>query len=135
MPTRMRPPSSSPSDSDLDPASACSESDASDSDVDIEADASTAHESLIDESHPSLIGESHPSLFSESHRAHAPTLPSHHAHALTLTALRRESQDIYNRTRSIAEDAAFVQHVRAAYPGLPLVPNMRCGAWYTDPRL
>ncbi|KAH7925292.1 initiator tRNA phosphoribosyl transferase, partial [Leucogyrophana mollusca] len=47
--------------------------------------------------------------------------------------LRKESQDIYNRVHSIAEDAAFVRQVQRAYPTLPLLPNMRCGAWYTDP--
>ncbi|KAG5722015.1 tRNA A64-2'-O-ribosylphosphate transferase [Termitomyces sp. T112] len=52
-----------------------------------------------------------------------------------LQALRRESLDIYNRLHSIADDAAFVVHVHTFYPNIPLVPNLRCGAWYTDPAI
>ncbi|KAG1854203.1 initiator tRNA phosphoribosyl transferase [Suillus subalutaceus] len=53
--------------------------------------------------------------------------------SLAFSELRKESQDIYNRIHSIAEDAAFVDQVYRSYPRLPLIPNMRCGAWYTDP--
>ncbi|KAG1856872.1 tRNA A64-2'-O-ribosylphosphate transferase [Suillus tomentosus] len=53
--------------------------------------------------------------------------------SLALNELRKESQDIYNRIHSIAEDAAFVDQVYRSYFRLPLIPNMRCGAWYTDP--
>lgn len=53
--------------------------------------------------------------------------------ATALAELRRESQDIYNRIHSIAEDAEFVKQVRYHYDDLPLLPNMRCGAWYVDP--
>ncbi|KAI9568795.1 initiator tRNA phosphoribosyl transferase [Boletus coccyginus] len=49
--------------------------------------------------------------------------------------LRKESQSIFNRIHSIAEDAAFVREVHAHYPDLPLLPNMRCGAWYSDPKI
>ncbi|KAI0292820.1 tRNA A64-2'-O-ribosylphosphate transferase [Russula brevipes] len=49
--------------------------------------------------------------------------------------IRRESLDIYNRLHSIDADIAFVNQVRAAYPALPLIPNLRCGAWYTDPAI
>jgi len=41
--------------------------------------------------------------------------------------------DIFNRLHSIAEDVAFVNRVRNAYPEIPILPNLRCGAWYTDP--
>ncbi|KAH7883244.1 tRNA A64-2'-O-ribosylphosphate transferase, partial [Phlebopus sp. FC_14] len=61
------------------------------------------------------------------------TMSSRQATALALAELRKESQDIYNRIRSIAEDAAFVDEVRRHYKDLPLIPNMRCGAWYADP--
>ncbi|KAJ7072815.1 initiator tRNA phosphoribosyl transferase [Mycena amicta] len=47
--------------------------------------------------------------------------------------LRRESLDIYNRLHSIQHDVAFVNAVHEAYPGVPILPNLRCGAWYTDP--
>ncbi|KAF9448279.1 initiator tRNA phosphoribosyl transferase [Macrolepiota fuliginosa MF-IS2] len=50
-----------------------------------------------------------------------------------LAALRRESLDIYNRLHSIQEDTGFVNHVHGHYPNLPFLPNLRCGAWYTDP--
>ncbi|GJE90947.1 initiator tRNA phosphoribosyl transferase [Phanerochaete sordida] len=52
-----------------------------------------------------------------------------------LAHLRRESLDIFNRVHSIAEDCEFVKAVREAYPELPLVPNLRCGAWYVDPEI
>ncbi|KAG5636416.1 hypothetical protein H0H81_008126 [Sphagnurus paluster] len=52
-----------------------------------------------------------------------------------LQALRRESLDIYNRLHSIADDAQFVAQVHASYPTTPLVPNLRCGAWYADPAI
>ncbi|KAG9312145.1 initiator tRNA phosphoribosyl transferase [Chiua virens] len=55
--------------------------------------------------------------------------------AKALGELRRESQSIFNRIHSIAEDAAFVKQVYDHYPDLPLLPNMRCGAWYTDPKI
>ena len=72
--------------------------------------------------------------------------------ANVLAELRRESQSIFNRIHSIAEDAAFVQQVHDHYPDLPLLrtfisplrgypaetraaANMRCGAWYTDPSI
>ncbi|KAG6910418.1 hypothetical protein DXG01_010773 [Tephrocybe rancida] len=52
-----------------------------------------------------------------------------------LQTLRRESLDIYNRLHSIADDASFVAHVHNFYPTIPLVPNLRCGAWYADPTI
>ncbi|KAH0829130.1 initiator tRNA phosphoribosyl transferase [Lanmaoa asiatica] len=55
------------------------------------------------------------------------------AHALA--ELRRESQSIFNRIHSIAEDATFVKRVHDHYPDFPLLPNMRCGAWYTNPKI
>ncbi|KAJ3810615.1 initiator tRNA phosphoribosyl transferase [Lentinula aff. lateritia] len=53
----------------------------------------------------------------------------------TFSHLRKESLDIYNRLKSIEEDIKFVNQVHDAYPDFPLLPNLRCGAWYTDPRL
>lgn len=38
-----------------------------------------------------------------------------------LEYLRKESADIFNRLHSIAEDAAFVEHVHQAYPTIPLL--------------
>ncbi|KAF8199530.1 initiator tRNA phosphoribosyl transferase [Pholiota molesta] len=49
--------------------------------------------------------------------------------------LRKESLDIYNRLHSIEEDVVFVEQVHKAYPNIPLLPNLRCGAWYTNPAL
>ncbi|KAJ3996558.1 initiator tRNA phosphoribosyl transferase [Lentinula boryana] len=49
--------------------------------------------------------------------------------------LRKESLDIYNRLKSIEEDIQFVNQVHDAYPDFLLLPNLRCGAWYTDPSL
>ncbi|KAF7782797.1 hypothetical protein Agabi119p4_2173 [Agaricus bisporus var. burnettii] len=52
-----------------------------------------------------------------------------------LTTLRKESLDIYNRLHSIEEDITFVNYIQNHYSNLPLLPNLRCGAWYTDPAL
>ncbi|KNC98283.1 tRNA A64-2'-O-ribosylphosphate transferase [Spizellomyces punctatus DAOM BR117] len=48
-------------------------------------------------------------------------------------AIRKESRNIYNRLRSIAEDSAFVAKVASRFPHLPLIANERCGSWYLDP--
>ncbi|PFH45595.1 hypothetical protein AMATHDRAFT_158622 [Amanita thiersii Skay4041] len=53
----------------------------------------------------------------------------------TFAYLRKESLDIFNRLHSIAEDVLFVEQVHETYPHLPLLPNLRCGAWYTDPSI
>ncbi|EMD32933.1 hypothetical protein CERSUDRAFT_98945 [Gelatoporia subvermispora B] len=52
-----------------------------------------------------------------------------------LAHLRKESLDIFNRVRSIEEDVKFVAEVRTAYAVFPIIPNLRCGAWYVDPAL
>ncbi|GBE80773.1 Uncharacterized protein SCP_0304920 [Sparassis crispa] len=53
--------------------------------------------------------------------------------ALAFAYLHKESLDIYNRLHSIEEDVAFVTSVCSSYPHLPVLPNLRCGAWYVDP--
>ncbi|PPR00898.1 hypothetical protein CVT24_000383 [Panaeolus cyanescens] len=52
-----------------------------------------------------------------------------------LEYIRKESLDIYNRIHSIQEDVEFIRQVREEYSQLPLLPNLRCGAWYTDPKI
>ncbi|KAF9788173.1 initiator tRNA phosphoribosyl transferase [Thelephora terrestris] len=52
-----------------------------------------------------------------------------------LAEIRKESLDIYNRIHSIAEDALFVEQVAEQYDGYPIIPNLRCGAWYVSPGL
>ncbi|EPQ55288.1 initiator tRNA phosphoribosyl transferase [Gloeophyllum trabeum ATCC 11539] len=54
---------------------------------------------------------------------------------MALALLRKESLDIYNRLHSVAEDITFVNEVHRTYPLLPILPNLRCGAWYTDPSI
>eukprot|EP00055_Hartaetosiga_balthica_P013428 m.68809 g.68809 ORF g.68809 m.68809 type:complete len:508 (+) comp8258_c3_seq1:62-1585(+) len=45
--------------------------------------------------------------------------------------LDQESISLYNRLRSIEYDLYFVEEVSCKYyPSLPLVANLRCGAWY-----
>ncbi|KIP03423.1 hypothetical protein PHLGIDRAFT_31821 [Phlebiopsis gigantea 11061_1 CR5-6] len=58
-----------------------------------------------------------------------------HLESQALAHIRRESLDLYNRVHSIAEDCDFVNTVRQAYKDLPLIPNLRCGAWYADPAI
>ncbi|WFD21845.1 tRNA A64-2'-O-ribosylphosphate transferase [Malassezia equina] len=50
-----------------------------------------------------------------------------------LKALRREQRDLWSRLASIAHDARYVEEVCVACFPLPLIANLRCGAWYTDP--
>ncbi|CDO77522.1 hypothetical protein BN946_scf184912.g21 [Trametes cinnabarina] len=57
------------------------------------------------------------------------------ASAEALSYLRKESLDIFNRLHSIQEDIHFVHLVHNAYPNLPIMPNLRCGAWYVDPSI
>ena len=49
-------------------------------------------------------------------------------------ALKKEQNSLYNCINSIVHDASFVDEVRALYPGLPLLANLRCGLWYTSLR-
>ncbi|PPQ65271.1 hypothetical protein CVT26_000231 [Gymnopilus dilepis] len=53
----------------------------------------------------------------------------------TLAYLRKESLDIFNRLHSIHEDVEFVNQVHATYPDAPILPNLRCGSWYVDPKI
>ncbi|KAI8327307.1 initiator tRNA phosphoribosyl transferase [Choanephora cucurbitarum] len=46
--------------------------------------------------------------------------------------IRNDSKNIYNRLRSIVDDAEFVAHVYSLMPTLALVANERCGSWYID---
>ncbi|EJT96955.1 initiator tRNA phosphoribosyl transferase, partial [Dacryopinax primogenitus] len=48
--------------------------------------------------------------------------------------IKNQSRDIFNRLRSIAVDASFVQLVHEHYPELAVVPNARCGSWYCPPK-
>ncbi|KZP13733.1 initiator tRNA phosphoribosyl transferase [Athelia psychrophila] len=52
-----------------------------------------------------------------------------------LAHIRLETLDIYNRLHSIAEDVLLVNFIHENYPDLPILPNLRCGAWYTDPHI
>ncbi|TBU58239.1 initiator tRNA phosphoribosyl transferase [Dichomitus squalens] len=57
------------------------------------------------------------------------------ANAQALAYVRKESLDIFNRLHSVQEDVRFVGQVHDAYPELPILPNLRCGAWYVDPAI
>ncbi|KAL1659817.1 initiator tRNA phosphoribosyl transferase [Schizophyllum commune] len=52
-----------------------------------------------------------------------------------LEHIRKENLDLYNRLHSIDHDARFVDEVHKHFPSLPLIPNLRCGAWYTNPSI
>lgn len=49
--------------------------------------------------------------------------------------VRKIERDPWNRLRSIAEDSQWVVNVAEALPELPIVANLRCGAWYLSPEL
>ncbi|KAI8970274.1 tRNA A64-2'-O-ribosylphosphate transferase [Mycotypha africana] len=46
--------------------------------------------------------------------------------------IRNDSKNIYNRLRSIKDDAEFVMKVADLYSNLALIANERCGSWYID---
>ncbi|KAJ2391020.1 tRNA A64-2'-O-ribosylphosphate transferase, partial [Coemansia sp. RSA 2559] len=47
--------------------------------------------------------------------------------------LRNESRNVYNRLKSIEDDAEFVRHVtEQLLPQYPVLANERCGTWYVD---
>ncbi|CAE6430461.1 unnamed protein product [Rhizoctonia solani] len=54
--------------------------------------------------------------------------------AAGLNELRQEMTNTYNRLHSIDQDSKFVNRV-AQSGTLPVIPNLRCGAWYVDPSL
>ncbi|KAJ1303922.1 hypothetical protein OPQ81_008333 [Rhizoctonia solani] len=54
--------------------------------------------------------------------------------AAGLNELRHEMTNTYNRLHSIDQDSKFVNRVAQAGT-LPVIPNLRCGAWYVDPSL
>ncbi|KAI8338651.1 tRNA A64-2'-O-ribosylphosphate transferase [Chlamydoabsidia padenii] len=47
--------------------------------------------------------------------------------------IRKDHKSIFNRLKSIEEDALFIDQVAALYPHLPLTANERCGSWYINP--
>ncbi|PHZ12809.1 initiator tRNA phosphoribosyl transferase [Rhizopus microsporus ATCC 52813] len=48
--------------------------------------------------------------------------------------VRKDAKNIYNRLRSIVDDASFVMTISDLFPRLALVANERCGSWYIDRR-
>lgn len=80
--------------------------------------------------------EDHGSTASASTLAPAPRLPP----LLTddRKVVRKIERNPFNRLRSIKEDAEWVQRVASSLGGdshcrPPVVPNLRCGAWYVPP--
>ncbi|KAI8064560.1 initiator tRNA phosphoribosyl transferase [Gongronella butleri] len=49
-----------------------------------------------------------------------------------LDAISKDHKKIFNRLKSIQEDAAFVDEVADTYPGLAIIANERCGSWYIN---
>ncbi|CAB4490119.1 unnamed protein product [Rhizophagus irregularis] len=47
--------------------------------------------------------------------------------------IRKDSKNIFNRLKSIFEDAKFVSEISNLLPYLPVIANERCGTWYVDP--
>ncbi|KAH7425233.1 hypothetical protein KP509_11G045500 [Ceratopteris richardii] len=43
---------------------------------------------------------------------------------------RSELNSLYNSLRSIYQDSQFVGEIRALWPELPMLANLRCGLWY-----
>jgi tRNA A64-2'-O-ribosylphosphate transferase len=47
--------------------------------------------------------------------------------------LKRQRASLYNCVCSIVDDAVFVEELSELWPGVPLIANLRCGAWYVPP--
>lgn len=62
-------------------------------------------------------------------------MPLHDSSKEIFDHIRKESLDLYNRLHSVDYDARFVADVQQYYPLFPLLPNLRCGAWYADPAI
>ncbi|KAG2175394.1 hypothetical protein INT43_001041 [Umbelopsis isabellina] len=48
--------------------------------------------------------------------------------------IRRDHKNIYNRLKSIEEDARFVTEISTLFPQYAIVANERCGSWYIEPQ-
>ena len=48
-------------------------------------------------------------------------------------AVRTSQHSIHNRLLSVQDDIAHLLSLLPLYPPYPLLPNLRCGAWYTPP--
>ncbi|KAG2445329.1 hypothetical protein HYH02_008795 [Chlamydomonas schloesseri] len=57
--------------------------------------------------------------------------PTHDSIWKVARQLKKEQLSLYNCLASVLSDAAFVSEIRALYPTLPLLANLRCGLWYT----
>ncbi|PIA17179.1 initiator tRNA phosphoribosyl transferase [Coemansia reversa NRRL 1564] len=50
--------------------------------------------------------------------------------------LRRESRSIYNRLKSIEDDANFIEDIsKELFKEYPIIANERCGVWYVKPQI
>ncbi|KAH8550298.1 tRNA A64-2'-O-ribosylphosphate transferase [Umbelopsis sp. PMI_123] len=49
--------------------------------------------------------------------------------------IRQDHKNVYNRLKSIQEDAGFVNEISALFPQYAIVANERCGSWYIEPEL
>lgn len=58
--------------------------------------------------------------------------PCNQAPSLTqvLRAIKRAEHGLYNCIASCIHDSEFVDITAERYPGLPVLANLRCGAWY-----
>lgn len=59
-------------------------------------------------------------------------LPRNEVPSLTqvLRDIKRAEHGLFNCVASIVHDSEFVNEFTAACPDLPVLPNLRCGAWY-----
>ena len=57
-------------------------------------------------------------------RSELPTLTQ------VLRDVKRREHTLFNYVASIVHDVEFVDSVAALHPGMPVLPNLRCGAWY-----
>ncbi|KAL0074133.1 tRNA A64-2'-O-ribosylphosphate transferase [Phycomyces blakesleeanus] len=55
----------------------------------------------------------------------------HEFHSET-NQLRKDNKNIFNRLKSIEEDASFVNEILEMFPTLAAIANERCGSWYID---
>ncbi|ORX56180.1 initiator tRNA phosphoribosyl transferase [Hesseltinella vesiculosa] len=49
-----------------------------------------------------------------------------------LDAISKDHKRIFNRLKSIVEDAQFIDQVIDTYPSMAIISNERCGSWYIN---
>lgn len=64
------------------------------------------------------------------HHISEPLQPSSESIYKVARRIKQCDNSLYNALRSVHEDSGFVAEIRALWPELPVLANLRCGLWY-----